>query len=783
MDFRPPPVSSTPIPGASAWNPLHHLSLKSEKRWAESSRPEFPDYTFPEDDERTKFDAKNDNRKDDPTNRMYSAPVAFSAPSAPFKRTVTFKSSEEIDNDLAMMEASKLMSKLPALTKHLTSICPLEEILGTDNDGYKVGLVNALTPKTETDASAVDETVCAASENLLSLTCVDVAHAIVAIAPIFNDYFHILVQNQCDGKLIAYLTEGSIDSIAVTLSLWEIANRIHRTRIAQVFTEWRTNPPKPATTRKPHQVRIFDATETYEVTSTKAGTLASEIPDAVKATSLKIDQHYSQFKKLNLMPLKVASSKAGISSTMMMTEAAQVLRNGSENRALAPMHSKDSDLSVKYPIPRDKLSIKNCVVEEKHMSESEMIANRLTSSQSSSDFQTTAATILHYIDSPLVSDVSDECVLQHDTVHQRNSDSTAGLQTTSKLKKSQTPSHDASPNVYSRPTLPASRYTNRSDQNVTLPKYGIGEETAEPAQTLASAVENTTESEFLESIIGTLTTKPKHVTHALDSQLTDDRGTNIDLSPKKARQNSPMTGEAVTRVLTPKSKTDGRIFLDRPSSAVHRVVWVDDAEKEERQVQTLPENAITPDAGKNESDKVMEAMRCKTPLTIYLNAADKNFRPTKSKYNAGLQLLPLRQATDSLDGKFDSKQRSVGLRFGERAANVTAVGVSASGVQFNPVSALFRSKRWKTCSNYPLFTSKLKSSKDLQRFARLATTPRFRIDFGDECSMMACIESSKLFALHFAFAQKYDDLGQLQFEPLAEDKDSTKGFFWTGQSD
>jgi hypothetical protein len=95
---------------------------------------------------------------------------------------------------------------------------------------------------------------------------------------------------------------------------------------------------------------------------------------------------------------------------------------------------------------------------------------------------------------------------------------------------------------------------------------------------------------------------------------------------------------------------------------------------------------------------------------------------------------------------------------------------------FNPVSALFRSKRWKTCSNYPLLTSKLKASKDLQRFARLATTPRFKIDFNDERSMTACIESLELFA-HFALVSKHDDLGQLQPAPFAREQDSTEGFF------
>ena len=62
MNFRPPPVAATPINGAPTWNPLHHLSQSSDKRWAELSEPEFPNYTPPEDDERTKYQAKQYNR-------------------------------------------------------------------------------------------------------------------------------------------------------------------------------------------------------------------------------------------------------------------------------------------------------------------------------------------------------------------------------------------------------------------------------------------------------------------------------------------------------------------------------------------------------------------------------------------------------------------------------------------------------------------------------------------------------------------------------------------------
>ena len=178
---------------------------------------------------------------------------------------------------------------------------------------------------------------------------------------------------------------------------------------------------------------------------------------------------------------------------------------------------------------------------------------------------------------------------------------------------------------------------------------------------------------------------------------------------------------------------------------------------------------------------MLETKNYKSPLSVYLNVADKNFRPTKSKYNAGLQLVPLRQASDDQDAKFDSKQRSVGLRFGERTTTASASGVSASGVQFNPVSALFRSKRWKACSNYPLFTSKLKASKDLQRFARSATTLHFKIDFSDETSMMRCIESSATFALHFGLPLTYDDFGDLQLlQPVEEEPLNESFFFWTG---
>jgi hypothetical protein len=226
-------------------------------------------------------------------------------------------------------------------------------------------------------------------------------------------------------------------------------------------------------------------------------------------------------------------------------------------------------------------------------------------------------------------------------------------------------------------------------------------------------------------------------------------------------------------VLAPKLKA-GPSSCQRPSSATHRVVWIDETEREENQMDDAFENDTT-----CEATQVLEAMKVKTPLTIYLNAADKNFRPSKSKYNAGLQLVPLRQGTDSdgLNTKFESKQRSAGLRFGERTAGASTTGVSASGVQFNPVSALFRSKRWKSCSNYHLFTSKLKASKDLQRFARSASTPHFKKDFSDEKSILRCIESSKLFALHFVVAAKYDDLGDQIF---VEEDASTDTFFWTG---
>jgi hypothetical protein len=142
--------------------------------------------------------------------------------------------------------------------------------------------------------------------------------------------------------------------------------------------------------------------------------------------------------------------------------------------------------------------------------------------------------------------------------------------------------------------------------------------------------------------------------------------------------------------------------------------------------------------------------------------------------------MPLRQATDNLESKFDSKQRSVGLRFGERTTSASATGVSATGVQFNPVSALFRSKRWKSCSNYHLFTSKLQGSKILQRFARCAITPKYKIDFTDEKSMVRCFECSQLFAVYYAVQLKYDDFGDLQ--PCEEDHE-TVGFFWTGLAD
>lgn len=776
-------MSSTPIPGASTWNPLQHLSQTSEKRWAELSRPEFPDYTRPADDERTKFESKNYDRKDDPTNRMYTAPASFCAPSAPFRRTVTFKSSTEIDNDLALVEASMMMSKLPALPKNVASICPLEEIIGTDGDGYVVGLVNASTSKRVTDANVVDETYCAASENLLSLTSVDVANAIAAIAPIFGEYYQTFVRHHCDGNMIAHMTEGGVDAIVATLSSWEIMSSIHRTRIAQIFNEWRANPPKPAAARKSHHIKVLPEADTYSMTMKKAGTLASEIPDTVKATSLKIDQHFSHFKKLNLMPLKITSGLFGASSITNIMEKSNVFKRGSENGASDPVQSDlPTDLSVKYPIPRDKLLAKIFVVGEKDVSESEVLANRLTSSQVSSDFEKTSATIRHFIESPLF---CDELGTQVGTVHQIDSDSIkASSQPTSKLKTPQVVSYDASPNIYSRPSLPVSRYTDTSDVNLVSLKnvltLGKREAANEHASIWSVEAENTTEPNIVQVPVDESTLQASHLSQSFDSRKMQQKNSKHDLSPEKTLQNFPTTGEVIARVLTPKSKTEGRFHLDRPSSATHRVAWVDEADKEENQMQASLEDAGSPGAEKIEADRVLEAMRCKTPLTIYLNAADKNFRPTKSKYNAGLQLLPLRQPTDGPDGKFDSKQRSVGLRFGERAANVSATGVSASGVQFNPVSALFRSKRWKVCSNYPLFTSQLKASKDLQRFARLAITPHFQVDFRDERSMTRCIESSKLFALHFVLASKYDDFGQQQFEPAVEEHDSVAGFFWTG---
>jgi hypothetical protein len=254
--------------------------------------------------------------------------------------------------------------------------------------------------------------------------------------------------------------------------------------------------------------------------------------------------------------------------------------------------------------------------------------------------------------------------------------------------------------------------------------------------------------------------------------------TKPDLSPKKARQISPKLGHISNRVLVPKIKAEAPTSFQRPTSATHHVVWIDENEEEEDQMDASFETETC----SNEATRAIQTMTVKTPLTIYLNAADKNFRPTKSKYNAGLQLIPLRQTTEGPASKFDSKQRSAGLRFRERTASASVTGLSASGVQFNPVSALFRSKRWKSCSNYHLFTTKLKASKDLQRFARSATTPRFKIAFNDENSIIRCIVSSRMFALHFVIAAKYDDLGELQPQSYPEEA-STDTFFWTGLSE
>lgn len=776
MDFRPPPLPSTPISEAASWNPLQHLSQSTEKRWAESCRPEFPEFTLPEDDERTKFEAKQYNRKDDPTNRMYTAPVSFSAPAAPFRKTVAIKSSEEIDIELATMEASKLMSKLPSIPKTLTSICPLEEILGTDDDGYKVGIASSLAAGKDSGSSAI---ICAAPESLILLTTIEVANAMVAIAPIFSEYYQVFVEHQCDGKLVAQITETSIDMILELLSSWGISSSIHRLRIAQVFNEWRTNPPKIVIPRESRQAKAFTASETYSITQQKASVLASEISFAAKATSLNIDQNFSHFKKLSLVPLTKAPSKSTTSVAISTKETSSMTSCLLQNESTRQSH----DLSVKYRIPRDKILVNASLVPEKDVSESECIANRLSSSQTASDFEKTAATIRHFIESPL--DSVFEPILQKDDSQLIDSKRTSGPQIVPKSNKLQLPSYDTSPNVYSRPNLPASRYIDASGQQSALVKLSAPNINAVGATEEFNSSRcgigldksgDDTESNVANIIVQHSNEEPEEVSHAMTLPKMTRTSVKSHLSPKKARQNSPNTGQTLNRVLTPKIKADGQSSFQRPSSATHHIVWIDENEKVDDQMDTSCEKEIIPD----ETTRVLEAMTLKTPLTIYLNAADKNFRPTKSKYNAGLQLMPLRQATEGPDSKFDSKQRSAGLRFRERTTSASVSGVSASGVQFNPVSALFRSKRWKACSNYHLFTSKLKASKDLQRFARTATTPHFKIDFIDENSIIRCIESSKLFALHFVKAAKYDELGELQPQSLAEEDISTVSFFWTG---
>jgi hypothetical protein len=783
MDFRPPPVQCTLISQAATWDPLHHLSQAKEKRWAESSRSEFPDYKLPEDDERTKFEARQYNRKDDPTNRMYTEPVAFAAPSAPFRPTATFKSTEEIDIELATIEASKLMSKLPSVPKSITSICPLEEILGTDNDGYKVGAANSLVADKESCAKAE---VCQASESLASLTTVDVANAIVSIAPIFYEYHQMFVDHQCDGNVLARMTEGNIETMVALFSSWGMSNSIHRLRIAQAFAEWRTNPPKTVAPRETHPIKVFNAAETYGITLQKAGVLASEIPTSSKVTSLNIDQHFSHFKRLSLVPLKKTPLKDSTSAAKLTSEAFNVADAFPSNKNNDQLH----DLSVKYRIPRDKLSMKTSLVPEKEtVSQSDCIANRLSSSQIASDLDNTAAKIRHFIDTPVASDehtlqVDDALLMGFDSKQQ------SGAQAVLKSKKLQVTSFDTSPNVYSRPMLPASRYSEALSQVPISVKYGVSKLHSVDEQNGAKEelklsmdanvtheVEMSPESDIQKFPVEESEMKLRHFPHAVDLPNVIGQRAKSDLSPKKARQNSPNYGPILSRVLAPKLKAEGPSSSQRPSSATHRVIWIDETEREENQIDEAFENDTT-----CEATQVLEAMKVKTPLTIYLNAADKNFRPTKSKYNAGLQLVPLRQGTDSdgLNSKFESKQRSAGLRFGERTAGASTTGVSASGVQFNPVSALFRSKRWKSCSNYHLFTSKLKASKDLQRFARSAATPHFKKDFSDEKSILRCIESSKLFALHFVVAAKYDDLGDLQPQIFVEEGASTDTFFWTG---
>jgi hypothetical protein len=787
MEFRPPPVSSTPISGLATWNPLQHLSQTSDKRWAESSRPEFPGYKVPEDDERTKFEAKHDNRKDDPTNRMYTTPVAFSAPSAPFRRTVTFKSSDEIDNELAMLEASKFMSKLPALPKNLTFTCPLEEILGTDGDGYKVGFANATASKIESDALIVHENVCPASEALVSLTTVDIAEAISTIAPIFKEYHQIFVENQCDGNLIALMTETSIGTIAETFSKWGITSSVHCTRIAQVFLEWRTDPPNPATPKKKDKVKNFSGADTYGMTLKKAGALASEISDSSKMTSLKIDEQYSKFKKLHLMPLKSVSGKSTGLPSMGTIEVSLPQVSIPESGALVSVHSKEiersNDLSVKYPVPRDKLPVKIDVLQERSVSQSEVVANRLTSSQNACDFEKTTATIRHFIDSPMVSGVSEK--IQGGDAHFRDSDlKAAALHAPLGSTESHTHSYDASPNVYSRPILPANRYAGTSAQGpISLFPGSFSTNSSGQTEIMCGPISSSAGGNNMNAAAYASLGLVDQANQASQiSESLDKSGISAisDLNSKKARKNSPKTGEILSSVLTPKSRTEGRLSLNRPNSATHRVVWVDETEEEGKSGVIAEQNGVADDAKDVDDHRLQDSMNVKTPLTIYLNAADKNFRPTKSKFNAGLQLMPLRQATDNLESKFDSKQRSVGLRFGERTTSASATGVSATGVQFNPVSALFRSKRWKACSNYHLFTSKLQGSKILQRFARCAITPKYKIDFTDEKSMVRCFECSQLFAVYYAVQLKYDDFGDLQ--PCEEDRE-TVGFFWTGLAD
>jgi hypothetical protein len=518
----------------------------------------------------------------------------------------------------------------------------------------------------------------------------------------------------------------------------------------------------------------LNSQDTYGVTLKKASALASEIPDGAKFTSLNIDQQYSQFKKLHLLPLKKKSGKTQALTHDILHEEKSDLNK----ETTASMASADcNDLLAKYKIPYKILSVKNCDVQEKLVPESEVVANRLSSSYNAPDFEKTAAAIKYFIDSPLHFDdpgapPGNAPVLESVTA-------LTGTQAPmkSKITVQKSASYDASPNVYSRPILPASRYAESTAKDVLAQKCAISyAEDAHEEVRIPSNIENPVEN--ISEPATTESDAPSMLVSHHEGSSKSYKNIIIDnLSPKKARQSSPNAEDIVGRALTAKSKSPSRLSFERPSSAT-RVVWIDEAEMKKEFVES---GIATFDADELETRLEQEPIKYKSPLSIYLNVADKNFRPAKSKYNTGLQLLPLRHGPDASDSKFDSKQRSVGLRFGERISGASVTGASAAGVQFNPVSALFRSKRWKSCSNYPLFTNKLKASKDLQRFARMIAIPQFNIQFKDEVSLIRCIESSKSFARHFSsISTKYDEFGELQSQPIFEHDSEKQDFFWTG---